>query len=159
MGNLMDPQIQELLDLPPVSQVGMVVRDLSKAVDFYTRVLKIGPFKIFEPLYTDQTYRGRPGNFLMRLAFAPIGPIDLEIIQPLRGATIYDDFLKAHGEGLHHLGFDTDRLAERIAALQKIGIGVLQSGKRPGASWAYFDTESLAGYPIELIERSSRGVG
>jgi hypothetical protein len=44
-------------------------------------------------------------------------------------------------------------LEERIAAFKKIGIEVLQSGKRPGSAWAYFDTESLAGYPIELIKR------
>ncbi len=149
-----DPKVQELLALPAVSQIGMVVRDLQRAVDFHTQVLKIGPFKIFEPLYTDQTYLGKPGNFLMRIAIAPMGPIDLEIIQVLRGETIYGEFLKAHGEGLHHLGFVIKDLAGRIAALKKIGIEVLQSGKRPGAAWAYMDTESLAGYPIELIERS-----
>ncbi len=150
----LDPKVQELLALPAVSQIGMVVRDLQKAVDFHTQTLKIGPFKIFEPLYTDQTYRGKPGNFLSRLAIASIGPIDIEIIQPLSGETVYAEFLKAHGEGLHHVGFVIERLEERIAALKKIGIEVVQSGKRPGVAWAYIDTESLAGYMIELIERT-----
>ena len=150
----LDPKIQELLALPAVSQIGMVVRDLQRAVDFHTQVLKIGPFKIFEPLYTDQTYRGKPGNFLMRIAIAPMGPVDLEIIQVLRGETLHGEFLKAHGEGIHHLGFVIQDLAGRIAACKKMGIEVIQSGKRPGVDWVYIDTESLAGYPIELIERS-----
>jgi methylmalonyl-CoA/ethylmalonyl-CoA epimerase len=150
----LDPKVQELLALPAVSQIGMVMRDLQKAVDFHTQVLKIGPFKIFEPLYTDQTYRGKPGNFLSRLAIASIGPIDIEFIQPLSGETVYAEFLKAHREGLHHVGFVIERLDERIGALKKIGIEVVQSGKRPGVAWAYIDTESLAGYMIELIERT-----
>ena len=154
MGDLIDPTVQKLLALPPVSQVGVVVRDFEKAVDFYTKILKVGPFKIFEPEYTDRIYRGKPGNFRMRLAIAPIGPIDLEIIKSLEGENIYEEFLQHHGEGLHHLGFVVDHLPERIAALRKMGIEVLQSGRRPGARWAYIDTESLAGYCIELIDRS-----
>jgi hypothetical protein len=53
---------------------------------------------------------------------------------------------------LHHLGFVVDQIDERIKSFKKIGIGVLQSGKRPGVTWAYIDTESLAGFTIELIE-------
>lgn len=153
MQNSLPPQVQELLALPAPCQIALVVRDLKKAVDFHTNVFKIGPFRIFEPAYTDQTYRGRPGNFRMRLAIAPFGPIDLEIIEPLEGETIYDEFLQKHGEGLHHLGFAVEYLEKRIAAMKKMGIEVLQSGKRPGVSWAYMDTEALAGFPIELIER------
>ena len=88
----------------------------------------------------------------MRLAIAPWGTVDLELIQPLAGKTIYDEFLAAHGEGMHHLGCVIQRLTERIESLEKIGVQVLQSGKRPGVSWAYMDTAPLAGIIIELIE-------
>lgn len=89
----------------------------------------------------------------MRIAIAPWGTMDLELIQPLTGKTIYEEFLTAHGEGLHHLGCVIQNLSERIESFQTLGVQVLQSGKRPGASWAYMDTEPLAGIIIELIER------
>ena len=153
MGNHLNDQVQKMLALPPLSQIGIVVKDLSKALPFYANIWKIGPFKIFEPEYTEMTYRGKPGNFRIRAAIAPSGPIDIELIEPLSGQSVHADFLKDHGDGLHHLGFVVDRLAERVESMGKMGIEVLTGGKRPGVTWVYLDTESLTGFPIELIER------
>ena len=44
-------------------------------------------------------------------------------------------------------------LERRVTLAQQLGIEVLQSGKRPGLTWAYMDTQPLAGIIIELIER------
>jgi 4-hydroxyphenylpyruvate dioxygenase-like putative hemolysin len=148
-----DPEDRELLALPAVSQIGVVVKEMHPAIDFYSEVWNVGPFKIFEPEYTDQTYRGKPGNFKMRIALASLDPVQFELIEPLEGDTIYDEFLEKKGEGLHHLGFDVDRIEDRITAMQKMGIEVLQSGKRPGVAFAYMDTEPLAGIIMEFIER------
>lgn len=148
-----DPQDREFLALPHVSQIGVVVKDLHKAIEFYSKVWNMGPFKVFEPEYTDRTYRGKPGNFKMRIALAASGPVQLELIEPLEGETIYDEFLEKKGEGIHHLGFDVDRIEDRISAMKKMGIQVLQSGKRPGVAFAYMDTEALSGFIMEFIER------
>jgi len=153
MEDRISSDLRQWLALPPISQVGIVVRDLDRALAAYDTLFRVGPFRVFEPEYTDRMYRGKPENFRMRLAIAPWGAMDLELIQPLDGKTIYDEFLEARGEGLHHLGFVIQGLAERIESFQNIGIPVLQSGKRPGVSWAYMDTEPLAGILIELIER------
>jgi hypothetical protein len=48
-----------------------------------------------------------------------------------------------------------DEIDARIAAMKQLGIGVLQSGKRPGRSFAYMDTESLLGTIIEYRERAA----
>jgi len=148
-----DPKDLELLALPSVSQIGVVIKEMHPAMEFYSEVWNVGPFKIFEPEYTDQTYRGKPGNFKMRIALAPFGPVQLELIEPLEGDTIYGEFLEKKGGGLHHLGFDVDRIEDRITAMQKMGIEVLQSGKRPGVAFAYMDTEPLTGIIMEFIER------
>ncbi len=54
---------------------------------------------------------------------------------------------------MHHLGFDVDRIEDRITAMQKMGIEVLQSDKRPGGAFTYMDTEPLTGIIMEYIER------
>ena len=148
-----DSQTRELLDLPSVSQIALVVKDVNKAIDFYREVWNVGPFRVFETEYTDRTYRGNPGNFRMRIALASLGAIYLELIEPLEGESIYDEFLEKNGEGLHHLGFDVERIEDRISAMEKIGIQVLQSGKSPEVAFAYMDTMALSGFIMEFIER------
>lgn len=148
-----DPADRALLALPSVSQIGVVVKDIDSAMAFYTDVMSVGPFKIFEPEYTDKTYRGKPGNFKMRIALAQLGALQFELIEPLEGDTIYDEFLEEKGGGLHHLGFDIENIEDRITAMKKMGIEVLMSGKRPGVAFAYMDTEPLTGIIVEFIER------
>ena len=153
MGLRIDSQARELLALPGVTQIGLVVRDMNKAVEFYRETWNIGPFRIFQTEYTDRTYRGKPGNFKMRIALTPFGPVQLELIEPLEGESIYDEFLEQKGEGLHHLGFKVDRIENRISAMEKIGIQVLQSGKSHEVAFAYMDTLALSGFIMEFIER------
>ncbi len=150
----MDPKIQELLSLPSPGQIGMVVRDIRRTIEAYTKLLQWGPFEINKREYNESnsTYRGKPGNFKSLIALAQLGSIQLELIQPLEGETIYREFLQTGREGLHHFGFLMDQTEERIAAMKEIGIGVLQSGKRPGRKWAYMDTDPLIGTIIELRE-------
>jgi methylmalonyl-CoA/ethylmalonyl-CoA epimerase len=152
----MDPKIQAFLSLPAPDQIGMVVRDIQRTIEAYTRLLQWGPFEVFQRQYAESTatYRGKPGNFKYVIALAQLGPIQLEFIQPLEGETIYSEFLKAGREGLHHFGFLIDHTEERIASMKEMGIEVLQSGKRPGRKYAYMDTEPLLGTIIELREKT-----
>jgi methylmalonyl-CoA/ethylmalonyl-CoA epimerase len=151
-----DPKTLELLGLPPPDQIGVVVRDLQKAIEAYTRLFQWGPFEVIEREYNESasTYRGKPGNFRYRIGYTQLGPIQLEMIQPLRGKTIYNEFLEARGEGFHHFGILIDRIEERVAAMKQMGIDVLQSGRRPGRKYAYMDTEPLIGIMIELRQKT-----
>ena len=88
----------------------------------------------------------------MSLAFVELGPIELELVQPLRGDSIYRDFLETKGQGLHHLLFDVSDVHEAAARLQARGIEMLQSGSGlvEGTQWAYFDTEETLGFVVEV---------
>lgn len=57
------------------------------------------------------------------------------------------------GYGIHHLGFYVNNLDERIAAFQKLGVGVLMSGERVGGKFVYMDTEGFVGIIIELVQK------
>ena len=147
-----DPAIRERLGLKEVNQIGIVVRDLEKAIDYY-RKLGFGPFLIAEPDYWDKTYRGRPGDFRIRFAQFMIGSLEVEVVQQVAGRSIYDEFLERNGEGLHHLGFKVTNMDEKIKEFAEMGIEVLQSGRREIARWAYMDTEAIGGVIFELYER------
>lgn len=151
-----DPRLQRLLALPAPGQIGMVVRNIENSIKAYSSLFGWGPFEIFEHKYSELIYLGKPGNFRYRFALAQISPsLQLEFIENLEGESIYTEFLRTRGEGMHHLGFMVDGIDARIAALKQLGIGVLQSGKRPGRSFAYMDTEPLLGTIIEYRERTA----
>ena len=132
-----DPGVKAKLGLPDVSQVGVVVRDMDRAKAFFESTLAIGPFIEVDVKFTDKMYRGQPEDFEMRLAFASLGPIEFELIQPTRGRTIYDDHLATKGEGLHHLGFDVKDMDAKVEYLKSRGIKVLQSGRTPAVSYTH----------------------
>lgn len=150
-------EIKEKLDLPTVTQVGVVVRDMDKAIAYY-EMLGLGPFVRPEISYTDVLYHGRTVSNAWLMGFCSLGQIEMELIQPVSGPTIYRDFLEMKGEGIHHLGFDVQDMDARLAKYQKMGIRVLQSGRTPVGGFAYLDTLATGGVIFELIQRKSRRV-
>jgi catechol 2,3-dioxygenase-like lactoylglutathione lyase family enzyme len=105
--------------------------------------------------YADATVHGKATSFKARFGFAQAGPVQIELIQPLEGQTIYDEHLATKGEGLHHLGFLVPDMEERVAEMAKRGVGVLQSGRIGRSSgFAYLDTSKSAGVILEYIKAS-----
>lgn len=139
-------------------QIGVVVRDLDRTIEVLEGVLGLGPFQTMTWPPADRTdiqkiYRGKSGNFAARMAFAQLGPIELELIQPLQGESTWSDFLKEHGEGIHHIRFNVADVDPVIEYMARHGIEVTQmgSGLRPGTTWANFSTESKVGFTIEIM--------
>ncbi len=139
-------------------QVGVVVRDIEKSMRELTEAFGIGPFRVVDcppPGREDRQFRdGRPIRFRTRQAFASLGAVELELIQPLEGPTIWADFMAAHGPGIHHVRFNIENLEEVIAALAGRGIRVTQEGAgiREGTRWVNFDTEDRVGFTVEVMK-------
>lgn len=150
------------VDLGPLIQVGLVVRDAEATARAWTERFNFAPARIVDWPHESTnpadvgTYRGQPGNFRMRLAFVETPSIQIEFIQPLEGDNIYSEWLEEHGEGLHHILFQVDDPVAVAAGLQA---PIIQSGSstiHPGAMWAYLDTQELLGC---IIEFRSKGKG
>lgn len=149
-----EPRLRELLALPAPDQIGLVVASIEQSIDAYSTLLGWGQFEVFQHKYTELIYRGKPGSFRYRVALGQISTtLQLEFIENIEGESIYTEFLRAHGEGVHHFGFTVQDIDRRIEAMKELGIDVLQSGKRPGRSFAYMDTEPLVGTIIEFRQR------
>ena len=142
-----------------VVQIGAVVADLDKAMQGLTAVFGIGPFRVIDwpPAGREdmgRQYFGEPSDFTARMAFTEVGPVELELIQPVSGRSIWADFLEEHGPGLHHVRFNVDDIKLVVRYVSDQGIGVTQSahGIRPGTEWANFDTVSQIGFTIEIMQ-------
>jgi methylmalonyl-CoA/ethylmalonyl-CoA epimerase len=149
-------EIIKKLNLPPMSQVGVVVKDLNKTMEYYEKVLGLGPFIELKIPYYDTQYKGKPAPFSFRFGFCSLGPVELEVIEPVIRPTIYQDFLDEKGEGIHHIGFDVQDMDEKIRLSKELGIDVLQMGRTPVGGFAYLNTEKIGGVIIEVIQRKGR---
>ena len=137
-----------------LAQIGVVVEDLDKAMAGLSEIFGIGPFSVLEDDADSQkVHRGKPGNFAARKAFVQVGPIELELIQPLRGDCIWGDFLRERGEGIHHIRFNVSSVEPVIEFMEGQGIEVSQigSGLRPGTRWVNFDTDDRVGFTVEIM--------
>ena len=147
--------------LPPVEQIGIVVEDMDKAIEYYSSVFGWGPFEVRDFGSMPYTYRGQVSNAHLKLAFAKSGPLEIELIQVLEGETPHTEFLKRRGEGIQHLRFHVDDLDGMLADLAKDGIRPVWGHKVPqlGISFAYLDSDQIGGVMFELIEDKNRQGG
>jgi methylmalonyl-CoA/ethylmalonyl-CoA epimerase len=150
-----DPRMKEILGVNQVNQVGIVVKDIEKAMENYADYFGITFPKVFIPEYFNKVYRGEPSDFRMKIAVGMMGSLQIELIQVLQGKTVYEEFLDRNGDGLHHLGFYVKNMEERVEALSKMGIAVLMKGERVGARFVYMDTEPIVGVIFEFIEKET----
>jgi catechol 2,3-dioxygenase-like lactoylglutathione lyase family enzyme len=79
--------------------------------------------------------------------------MQLELIEPRHGDSIYTEFLARSGPGLHHVCFEPPDFDAAVSAAQEQGIDIQQRGDMGGAMrFAYLDA-TFAGVPcIELAE-------
>jgi hypothetical protein len=142
-----------------ISQIGIVVKDLQKTMENYWKMLGIGPWSVYTfapPALKEPMIRGKSIPYSMRLAIAQIGLMQLELIQPLEGPSIYKEFLAAKGEGLHHILTRIENIDETLLDFKKMGIDVLMSGKFYGGEFYYLDTEPILGIIFELAKPRTR---
>lgn len=141
-------------------QIGIVVSDVEASARALTECLGIGPFRFIEwPNRPDSQYwfRGEEEKMRVRQAFAQVGPIEFELVQPLEGENnAYRRFLDEKGGGTHHVLFETDDMDAVIASMADRGISVLQAGTgiRPGTRWALLDSQGAFGFLLELRQRA-----
>ncbi len=106
---------------------------------------------------SDLRYHGALGQFDQELGWQRHGAVVYEWISPLKGPTVYEDALKAHGEGFHHLAFQVEDMDKAMAAWTTAGFPVVQSGAwgekgKPGSGrFAYVDTDPIGGVTVELL--------
>lgn len=131
--------------------VGVVVKDLEKAIDYY-QSLGIGPFILYTPGPVDRKIYGKPANIKLKGAAAPMGPISLELIQPVEGESLQKEFLESKGEGVNHIGFMVDDIDKEVEKLEKEGFKLIVSGENPRRVFAYFDTTKIGGIIIQLAQ-------
>jgi methylmalonyl-CoA/ethylmalonyl-CoA epimerase len=134
-------------------QLGIVVRDLEATVRRYQDDYGIGPWRFDRiDLGAANNYReyGRPVERSNRVAFATVGGVMWELIEPLDEEGIYARFLAEKGEGVHHVAVATPDFDETVARAERKD-GVMLSCEHSGVDIAYLDTQRDLGVVLEVF--------
>ena len=142
---------------PHFFQVGYVVSDLADAEEWFQRVMGVPSFMRSDDvvLKEDCLYRGRPADSAMNLSLGFVRGTQVELIEHVRGPSIYDEFLKARGPGLHHLCVRVDDIEEAMAHLAGLGVRLLSDEPQVGAHGCrvcFVHPKSAGGVLLELSQ-------
>ncbi|MGH0033840.1 MAG: VOC family protein [Myxococcota bacterium] len=146
-------QVPAELGLPPIDQVGYVVRDLEQALRTFGPLF--GPFVTMESALEGTNYRGRRSDVTLRMAFGRSGPLEVELIEWVSGDSPHKEALDRCGEGVHHVRFKVEDLARFRSRLEAEGFEVVWSHGFPGSDieWAYLEGPAeRGGLMLELYQ-------
>jgi catechol 2,3-dioxygenase-like lactoylglutathione lyase family enzyme len=148
-----------------IAQVAILVKDLDATVENYWTMFGIGPWHFYtyaKPLVKEMSYRGQSADYKMRIALSQIGPLRIELIEAKDGDSIYEEFIREHGYGVHHFGILVEDMMDALAQTNSAGLDMIQDGSGFGlhgdGHYAYLETEKALGVTLELIQRPSARV-
>lgn len=141
-------------------QVCWVVADIDAAErDFATRFGEINWLRMRDIHFSPEScsYRGAPADFTIHVWLGYSGGMQIELIQPVAGASLYVEYLDKYGPGLHHVAWVTDDLDAVVQSATAQGIDIPQRGDfgDVGMDFAYLDGGAFGGY-VEVMQLSGQ---
>lgn len=136
-------------------QINIVVKDIEAAAKGWAELLGIPQPPIETRVLEggeNYTYRGRPVSSELKVCDIDMGGFVLELHQPLRGDSSFQEFLNKHGNGVHHIGFEVgDQRDAILAELTAAGYNTNRTlGIYPGSSWTIVDSEDTLGVNLNI---------
>jgi methylmalonyl-CoA/ethylmalonyl-CoA epimerase len=132
-----------------ITQVAMVVRDLEASLEQYHRLHGWGPWSIYDyraPQLHDVLVRNEPATVTWIGAECEVGPVWVELLQPVDGKSVFGEWLDLHGEGVHHVGYWAKTMEEAASihdALAATGAEELLSAWIDDVYFFYMDTRPV----------------
>lgn len=116
----MDPTPADLksLGLPPIDQIGFVVRSIEDARKRYEPMF--GPWTQFDGSVREANFRGRSADVQLDILIGHSGELEIEFIECRSGESPHSEFIDAGREGMHHLRYrveDIDGWIEKVATV------------------------------------------
>jgi catechol 2,3-dioxygenase-like lactoylglutathione lyase family enzyme len=141
--------------------VGVVVKDLDAAVARF-KAMGFTDIRVSPPSKgVDRTYHGRPIDVALKQAFVHGTRPMIELMEPVvDGPSPWGDYLKEHGEALHHIAFRVPETGPELEKYRRLGLEEVASGKWPEGEtrWGTFHyvQDPKGGVIVEFISRIPR---
>lgn len=131
------------MELKKITEVGIAVKDMEKTTQLFVNLLG-----------------GEAGNvvdvplFGMRFRMVKLANIEFEIMEPTDEKGLIAKFIRDRGEGLHHLAFAVDDLADRLSFLKQQGCQLINESPLDilGGKVGFVHPKAFSGVMFELIQ-------
>lgn len=145
----------------PFAHICLLVEDLDKAVEDWTRILRIlDPQQLEQQLVRYEDFEG--GEDTMRWAtFVSHGGAEIQLMEP-GPSTPLGRRLAKHGEHVHHICFTTEDVEAAMSELRAQGLAaseeIFSDPTMPWQRWSWVGAESAHGTLVE-VARPYKAVG
>jgi methylmalonyl-CoA epimerase len=130
-----------------IEHIGVVVRNLDDSLKKFTSLLGL-KVKEVEEVNVE-------GNNV-KVAFLPIGAVNIELVTTTAQTGLIADFLREKGEGVHHIAVEVEDIHGEFERLRSQGVdfvwGKIINGSR-GTKVAVIEQKELNGVYIELVQK------
>jgi methylmalonyl-CoA/ethylmalonyl-CoA epimerase len=128
-----------------IEHIGIAVRNLETAIDFYEKVMGLKCYNIEE--VKEQK---------VRTAFLMIGETKIELLESTDPEGPVGKFIEKRGEGIHHIAFSVENIEDQLKHASDQGISLIDNKPRKGAEGldiAFLHPKSTSGVLIEFCEK------
>lgn len=149
--------------IPSFTQVAWVVKDISTSIKFFKEVMGIDNFSPVGTIRASEfeaTYYGKPSNAESLVSLAFSDGTFIELIQPLSGNSIFQDYVdKNPAGGIQHVAYSVPvaLLDKVISGFTDKGFPVVSTFNHPIARIVFFDTRKEIGVFTEIMGITKEG--
>jgi methylmalonyl-CoA/ethylmalonyl-CoA epimerase len=105
-----------------IEHIGIAVKSLNDSIPYYEEVLGLKCYSVEEVV--DQK---------VKTAFFMVGQTKIELLEATSEESPIAKFIEKKGEGIHHLAFAMEDVAEALTHAEGKGIQLIDKQPRPGA--------------------------
>lgn len=140
--------------------VGLSVKNMDEAVKYLTSLggkTDDSPGHILDSANFDnlETYgKTDAPPWKIKLKMLDMGPLTLELTEPIEGGNYNETYMDEHGEGANHIAFIVDDLAKEVAELEAKSVPAMYYA---AGRYAYMDARKTGGLVIELMQKGELG--
>jgi methylmalonyl-CoA/ethylmalonyl-CoA epimerase len=130
-----------------INHVAIAVKDIAASMALYRDLFGVGANAQIVDI-ADQK---------VKATLVRVGGSQVEFIQPTDPNSGVARFIEKRGEGVHHICFEVDGLADRLQALKAKGVELIDEKPRHGLSGqiAFLHPRSTGGVLIELVDQDT----
>jgi len=134
------------LKVESIHHVGIAVKDLDKALEFFSGLLGL---EVEKTVVVEE--HG------MKAAWLKVGPVWLELMEPLGPEGPVAKFLARRGEGIHHVAITVEDIRASCEELRKTGVELVYEEPKvaiDGSLYNFIHPKSAHGVLVELRQEA-----
>lgn len=132
------------MNISHIEHLGIAVKNIESAIPYYENILGLKCYNI--EVVEDQK---------VKTAFFKVGNTKIELLEPTSPESTIAKFIEKKGEGIHHIAFAVDNVANALADVEEKGVQLIDKAPRKGAEGlniAFLHPKSTQGILTELCE-------